>query len=104
MSGRKTCVLCQRSHPKARCTAFELTPSEEASLVKRGASMPDEFVYCNQCWEILKDPETGPQLMRDAAERQMLKIGAPPARAREMADKYYAKLLDGRRQRHHKVH
>lgn len=101
---RKTCVVCQRSHPQERCTTFELTPSEEAILVKRGVALPDEFVYCNQCWSIIKDPEAGPRLMRDTAERQMLKVGVAAPRAREIADRYYTRLVDLRRQRHHKVH
>lgn len=84
---------------------FELTPSEEAVLVKRGAAnLPVEFVYCQHCWNIIKDPQAGPRLMRDAAERQMLRLGVAAPRAQAAADRYYSKLVQLQRERHHRVH
>ena len=101
---QKTCLVCERPHPRERCTILELTATEEASLVKRGLRVPEEFVYCKKCWDLIKDPQVGPQLMRNAAERQMLKLGVNPARARAVANRYYDRLLEIQRQRHHKVH
>lgn len=100
----KTCMVCERPYPRERCTIIELTPAEEAVLAKRGTKIPEEFVYCARCWGIIKDPEIGPRLLRDTAERQMLKLGVAAARAQKIADRYYTRLRELQRQRHHKVH
>lgn len=101
---RTVCMVCERPQPRDRCTIIELTPAEEAVLVKRGVQIPGEFVYCNRCWGIIKDPEVGPRLMRDTAERQMLKLGVAGARAQRIADRYYKRLVELQRQRQGKVH
>lgn len=99
----KICGVCERPHPEANCQIFELTAEEEAALVKRGLEPPAEFVYCKACWALIKDPETGPRLMRGTAERQMLRLGVNPLRARKIADRYFNRLVELQRNRHHKT-
>lgn len=100
----KTCVLCHRDEPAEACQVFELSAREEASLLEHAGTLPEEFAYCRRCLGILADPKVGPRFMRDAAEREMLKLGVTPARAQQMADKYYTHLVESQRARHGKVH
>lgn len=100
----KTCVVCDRKHLQADCVTFELTAAEEAALIKRGVQPPTEFTYCNRCWTLIKDPQLGPQLMRSTAERQMLKLGVEPSRAKKIADKFFTNLVELQRRRHHGTH
>jgi hypothetical protein len=82
-----------------------LTPAQEATLIKRSSGVvPDEFVYCRQCWKLLSHPQIAPKLMRDAAERQMLKYGCSAVKARQLADKYFTQLIEIQRERHHRTH
>jgi len=97
-------MVCQRRFPREHCTIFELSPAEEALLIKRKARVPEEFVYCHYCWNIIKDPEAGPRLMRDTAERQMLQLGVAPQRAREISTRYFDRLIQLQRQRNQRMH
>lgn len=104
MSGDKRCLVCGRKYPLARCMVVEITAEEEAVLVRQGAVVPEEFVYCEQCWKIIRDPQTGPRLMRDSFERQILVMGVPSTRAREIADRYLNRLVELQRGRQRKIH
>lgn len=100
----KTCLICRRDHAEETCEIFTLAAWQEALLLKNGAILPDEFVYCSKCWTLMSHPQIAPKLMRDAAERQMLKGGLTPVKARQMADKFFTRLVELQRERHHKTH
>jgi len=97
----RTCSICKRSRPVKDCVVVELTAAEEADLVGRGVTPDDEYIYCKPCWRVIQDASNGPSLMRAAVERELLKLGVMPKRAKKLADRYHAKLIElGRRSRH----
>lgn len=97
----KACGICERARPEENCVSFELTAEEEAAMAKQGLDAPREVTYCRRCWGLLKDPITGPRLMRGNLERQLLRIGVAPRQAKKLADQYHVRLVELQRQQHH---
>jgi hypothetical protein len=80
---------------------FEITPAEEVSLVSIGLKPESEYAYCRACWRVLQDSSTGPSLMRGAFERGLLRLGLPAKRAKVIADRYQARLVEMQRRAKH---
>ena len=90
MSSTKVkCLICSGERNRTACQVIKLTPAEKAAT----QNPLDEYVYCNPCWKIMKNPATASDLMSGIMLMHLQRLGV--SNAKELADKYKAGLLRG---------
>ncbi len=92
MAEKLKCGICGQRRLEEQCHIIVLTHEEKAALLANNTTPPKECVYCKPCWNILKDPITGPTLMKGLFQIQLREIGVPQAEGR--ARRYHAALLE----------
>ena len=84
----KICCICEKPFEQG---GESYTLTKEEKLTKEA---PDELHYCSACIKIMKDRESGAQLLKGLYEMQLRKNGVNGNTARQMSKKLYAKLIE----------
>jgi len=88
-STKVKCLICSGERNRSACKVIVLT-SAERSVTQNPL---DEYVYCNPCWKIMKNPSTASDLMSGIMLMHLQRLGV--SNSKELAAKYKAGLLRG---------
>jgi hypothetical protein len=84
----KLCCICKKPFESGG-ESYTLTKEEKIT-----EQAPDELHYCSACLKIMKNRESGAQLLKGLYEMQLRESGVNSNIARRMAQRLYAKLIE----------